>query len=165
MSKMNKKLSVKTLGFDKETINEIVSKDKSKSHELAVFYGQMTRLKKGEMQTPDGEVRSFVGLRGIFKGVNLIDKSEGASSVCYLPDVALDLIQGQWAEGDRIEFAVKIFARYNKPVTPDASPYVFEAEFLTEVSNDPLSALEKIVQDKVPQLSLAAPKKEKVKAA
>jgi len=159
---MNKKLSVKTLGFDKETILDLIMKDKSKSHELAVFYGQMTRLKKGEMQTPDGEVRAFIGLRGIFKGVNLIDKTEGASSVCYLPDVALDLIQGQWSEGERVEFAVKIFARYDKV---SATSYVFEAEFLTEVSNEPLSALEKLVHDKVPQLSLAAPKKEKVKAA
>ena len=147
MANLNKKLSVKTLGWDKEKILEKVIGDKTKAHPIAIFYGQMTRLKKGETVDNAGEVRSFTGLRGMFKGVNVDTKEESASSVCYLPNVALDMIEGQWVEGERVEFAVQIFVKFDKA---SATSYVYEAEFLSEVSNNPLSAMEKLIAQKVP---------------
>lgn len=160
---LQKKLSVKTLGLEKVVILEKVMKDKKNVIPLAIFYGQMTRTKSGEMTTPDGEVRAFTGLRGIFKGINVETKETVSSSVCYLPDVALDLILGQFKEGERIEFAVQIGARFSEKA---ATNYEYTAEFLTEVSNDPLAALEKLVSEKAPEvLKLAAPSAKKDKKA
>lgn len=151
MAIASKKLSLKSLGLTKDVILETVMNDKSKPQPIAVFYGQMSKFKEGSFTDPQGEVREYKGLRGMFKGQNVVTGDKGAAAICYLPDVALDLIEGQYEDGDKIEFAVQIYAQYDKDA---ATAYTFGAEFLTEVASEPLNALEMLIADKVPALAM-----------
>jgi hypothetical protein len=149
--KLNKKLSLKTLGWTKDNVLEQVFKDKENSHALATFIGKAVDTKNGQFTDPSGEVREFSGLRGTFKGTNLHTGVEMLSAICYLPDIALDVILGGVGGGDNIEFAVVIYARFDSSA---ATSYVYEAEFLTNAAEnaDMFGRLEAIVAPAVQNL-------------
>lgn len=79
------------------------------------------------------------GLKGQFKAVNVETGEIFRSGVCYLPNVATDLIAGALREGMQLEFAFGI------SVKPADNPIGYEynvASLLPVAENDPLDALE-----------------------
>lgn len=146
MTTLLKKLSIKGICGDVKAPAVGVSK------ELAVIlgYARTSEIKK----TTFGD---SIGFHGSFKGIDVETGEEFQSGVCYLPDVASDMLNNAMLDTEGVvEFGFKIFVVGVKGRTEgEGNKYEYRCAPLMEVSeNDPLNALETRIKNK----QLAAPK-------
>ena len=131
------KLSVKSFGWDKESILEAVMKDKENDVFLCRIGGIATGLRKykvPEAQRKAGEENGF-GLSGQFVGVNGATGEELKGSVLYLPRYVHDMVEAALSLGDDVagvRIGFDIYARYDKS---SATSYVFVARDLLNEGN------------------------------
>lgn len=130
--KSPKKITGKVLGADKETVLEMVMKDKKATVPL---YNVVGAAVKATVEDSDNGMGEFIKLHGSFKAVSLITGEEVTSGVCILPDVAATMIAGQImikesSEDDKVsksyaELSLTISAKYQKDA---ATSYVYEVD-------------------------------------
>jgi len=153
MTTLLKKLSVKGICGD------IKAPAPGESRELAVIMGfaRSSEIKK----TTFGD---SVGFHGDFKGIDTSTGEEFRSGTCYLPDVASDLLENALdaSEGGAVSFGFRIGIVGVKGRTEgEIGKYEYRCVPLMEAAeNDPLTALENQIKNKV----LAAPKTAPAKA-
>jgi hypothetical protein len=140
-----KKISIKTVFGDKGAILDTIMKDKAVDHKIVRIFGMTGSTKTGE-----SDYGPFVAFRGRFKAINLVSGEEFTSSMCYLPELASDMVQGalETAGDANIEFAFDVGVQYD---AQSATSYIYTVNPLLEPSNaDPLSAFEKHITNKNP---------------
>lgn len=127
---LDKKLSLKGLGWDKATILKLVLSDQVAEHHLARFMGiayapHPYKIKEGERA---GE--TAFGLKGQFEGVNSETGETIQSAVAYLPEYATDMVLGALAAFDDVQsvkIAFDIYAKYDDKA---ATSYTFSVRDL-----------------------------------
>lgn len=123
--KAPKKITSKTMGADKESILELVMKDKKSEIPL---YNVVGGAFKATVEDSDNGMGEYIKLHGSFIGISLLTGEEVTSGVCILPDVAASLIAGNIMakESDNgkayAELSLTITAQYSKE---SATSYVF----------------------------------------
>lgn len=146
MATLLKKLSIKGVCGD------IKAPAVGEVRELAVImgYARTSEIKK----TTFGD---SIGFHGDFKGIDIDTGEEFRSGVCYLPDVASDLLNNAMMGGEgSVEFGFKISVVGVKGRQEgEQNKYEYRCSPLMEAAeNDPLNALENRIKNK----QLAAPK-------
>lgn len=123
---------------------------------LATFAGIATDIKSGVSDFGEWEA-----LSGQFRAINAETGEVFDSAVCFLPDVALNLVKAQLAGGAKaVEFAFEVSAVEDESVSVG---YSYRASPLLEVSeDDPMQRLMAKVPTFAPALS--APAEEKAPA-
>jgi hypothetical protein len=127
---LDKKLSVKGLGWDKATILKTVLEDQASEHFLARIVGTATqprpyKIKEGERA---GEIA--FGLMGQFEGTNGSTGETITSAVCYLPEYATEMVLGALGAGEdvsAVRIAFDIYAKYDEKAV---TSYVFSVRDL-----------------------------------
>lgn len=156
MLKINliKKLSVNKVIGGKPKIASIVKffqeNTTSPAMPLARFFGTANGTKHGV-----SDFGEWTCLTGQFRAVNLDTGETFDSGVCFLPDVAQDLIIGALGSGS-VDFAFDIGVVLDDD---SATGYVYTASPLLQEENDPISRLEA----KIAALALPAPAPEEKK--
>lgn len=100
------------------------------------------------MGTKTGETNlgQWTALRGNFEATHCGTGEISKSPVCFLPDVALDLVLGALAGGHAVHFALLIGARAPEPDENIAVAYVYTCSPLQEVGGmDTLGDLRKLL--------------------
>ncbi len=139
---LGNKLSVKSFGFDKGTLLELVMADKEKSHFLVRFGGIATGLRKYKIpanQIKDGEDSGF-GLSGTFIGTST-DGEQIKGSVLYLPRYVHDMVEAALTMGDDVQgvrIGFDIYARWDDA---SATSYVFTARDLLNEGSESVDAV------------------------
>jgi hypothetical protein len=116
------KLSVKSFGFDKERLLELVMANKGVDVPLVRFTGAATGLRKYKSEYADGG--EGLGLAGQFEGQS-VDGEVKNGSVLYLPKNVHDMVEAALSMADDIlsvRIAFDVYARYDKDA---ATSYVF----------------------------------------
>jgi len=152
-----RKLTAKTLGFDKPKIMALLDANKNKPVSLFMLAGRANGTKTGESQY--GPWTAFIGSFAavpIAEGKNEEYKPgvEVRSSRCHLPQPIQDMIESALSESDGgVEFAIEVQA-----VIGDRGDYEYAAKPLVKLQeSDELSALLKSGLD---QIKLPAAKKD-----
>lgn len=117
---------------------------------LATFAGIASDIKQGVSDFGEWEA-----LTGQFRAINAETGEVFDSAVCFLPDVALNLVKAQLAGGAKaVEFAFEISAVEDESV---AVGYSYRASPLLEISeDDPMQRLMAKVPTFAPALSAPA---------
>jgi hypothetical protein len=146
--RMIKKITGKILGADKETILELVMKDKKSEVPLYNVVGGAFRA---TVEDSDNGMGEYVKLSGKFKGVSLLTGEEVGAGVAILPDVASNLIAGELlSSGDEnsnayAEIAMTITAKYEKG---SASSYTYGVQ-VHNSNEDVFTKLEAMIPKKL----------------
>ena len=151
-----KKISAKTVCGDVRKV--VKSKEAGwKKEELFRVFGIANKIKTG-----DGDNGPWSAAEGQFKAVCSETGEEFAAGVCFLPDVAQNMVNAivTNAEGQSVEFGFIIYVTE----APDSmTGYTYAAEPLIKpTEDDPLERLEKQLGE---MNKLAAPKKDKAETA
>ncbi len=95
----------------------------------------------------------WVALKGQFKATNLLTGEQFGSGVCFMPDVATDMVSGMLTEDVKsVEFGFDLIVKHDES---SATGYTYVAKPLVEAGqDDPLARLESNIFAK-----LDAPKK------
>ena len=114
---------------------------------MATFAGIASDIKSGVSDFGEWEA-----LTGQFRAINAETGEVFDSGVCFLPDVALDLVKGQLASGAKaVEFAFEISAVEDETVSVG---YSYRASPLLEMAeDDPMQRLMVKVPTFAPALS------------
>lgn len=146
------KLSVKSFGFDKEKILELVSKDKNVEVPLVRFTGVATGLRKYKIpanMVKDGVDEGF-GLSGEFEGQS-VDGEIKSGSVLYLSRGAHDMVEAALSLSDdvlAVKIAFDVYARYDKDA---ATFYVYVTRDVLNSGSSSVDAIKEAIKD-VPAL-------------
>lgn len=152
MTKLIRKISVKTVFGGKAEVLPMVMASQDTSHAVMRVAGIVNDFKTGE-----GDNGPWVGARGRFLATNLVTGEQFSAPVCFLPDAAMDLVRGSMPEQGSLEFGFDIHANYN---AASITSYEYTATPLIEPSeNDPLQSLMAAFEAKAP-IALPEPKKE-----
>ena len=148
-----KKITVKTVFGDKGDILEKVMSDKTIKHPLIRVMGYCTSVRHSTSRekSQDGEFIKSTGLVGEIEAVNLETGEAFISGVCWLPQLAIDLVAGK-LEGDeeisRVGFAFDISAKFS---LDSATSYEYIVEPLLEIKeSDAMSELKKALPSIAP---------------
>lgn len=152
---LQKKISVSKVIGGKPKIAKIVEFFKENTTAavmpLCRMYGTATGTKEGVSDF--GEWRA---LTGQFRGVNIADGETFDSGVCFLPDVAQDMVLGALNGGAQaVDFAFDIGVVLDEE---SATGYVYRASPVIQEENNPIARLE---EKMAKMLALAAPADEK----
>lgn len=153
------KLTPKALGWDRNKIGSEVAKVPADGGK--VLLGRFAGIVAGLRQTVNNDTQEVQsGLKGNFRGISSIDKSEVTSGVCYLPGGIQDMIEGALAaakEADAkatVNFAIDLFAI---PATNKAG-YSFKADnIVAPNAADPLAMLLEQAEQNSKAAALPAP--------
>lgn len=154
-SELGRKLSVKELGFDKETVLKLVLSDTSKKHFLVRFVGVATGLKPYKIKEGENAGQTAYGLMGTFEG----DTGEvaKAGTVLYLPGYAQDMVANALSIGEdvQVRIAFDVYAKYDKDA---ATSYVFTVHDLLNNKDANVEAVKEQVKGLAlpPRTALAA---------
>lgn len=99
---------------------------------LARFFGTANGTKTGV-----SDFGEWTALAGQFRGINVKTGETFDSGVCFLPDVALDLIVGAMGQGS-VDFAFDIGVTLDED---SATGYVYTATPLIQEENNPIARL------------------------
>lgn len=111
---------------------------------LARFYGSAVGTKTGV-----SDFGEWTCLTGQFRAINKTTGESFDSGICFLPDVALDLVVGALGQGS-VDFAFDIGVVLDDD---SATGYVYTAIPLMQEESNPISRLE----EKLAALALPAP--------
>jgi hypothetical protein len=145
------KLSVKSFGWDKETILEQVMKDKNADVPLMRVAGVATGLRK--YKSDYEETGEGYGLSGQFKAFG-VDGSEKTGAVLYLPKNVHSMVEAALTVGDDVtgvRIGFDVYARYDKT---SATSYVFVARDILDEGN---SAVDSVMETVGALPALGAP--------
>lgn len=145
MPQLLKKISRSTVFGDKADVQRIVLLDQAKDHPLYSVGGRVTQIEKvfskfrpdADDDFSDGaprERRAEFKLIGEFQAINQQTGEVFISPICWLPAFAASLIVGRFIEGEALEFALLIGAKYDATV---ATSYQFTVKPLMEDNADP----------------------------
>lgn len=154
---LEKKLSIKGLGFDKKTILQRVLTNEQAEHALARIVGvaiqpRPYRIKEGERA---GEIA--FGLMGQFEGTNLDTGETMTSAVCYLPEYATEMVLGALTleDVDSVRIAFDIYAKYDENA---ATSYVFSVRDLLNQGSQCVDEVKEMIKAlPLPPKTLALP--------
>lgn len=139
---LGNKLSVKSLGWDKETILEAVMKNKGDDIFLCRIGGVATGLRRYKNpNAKDGDDAEGFGLSGTFKAFGS-DGTEQLGSVLYLPKYVHEMVEAALSLGDDVagvRIGFDIYARYDKA---SATSYRFVA---SDILNEGNASLDSVV--------------------
>lgn len=121
-----KKISPKTVIGGKSAVIAAVKKGGGKV-DLFHVVGMAIGTKTGETN-----LGQWTALRGSFEAVVCETGEVIRSPVCFLPDVALDMILGSMGQGHPVNFALLIGAR--DPVGEENTAYVYTCTPLAEIA-------------------------------
>ena len=142
------KLSVKSFGFDKEKLLELVMKDKGNDIPLVRFTGAATGLRKYKSEYAEGG--EGFGLSGQFEGQS-VDGEVKNGSVLYLPKNVHDMVEAAMSMSDDVQavrIAFDVYARYDKDA---ATSYVFVVRDILNEGEQSVDAIKEAIKD-VPAL-------------
>jgi hypothetical protein len=136
-----RKISAKTMGWEKSAIQEKCIVDKKNPHLLYRVVGIASGTRSGKSKFDDREdAQDWVALLGSFQGTSNLTGEVFRAGVCFMPNYVVDAVAGQLVgDVESVKFAYDIYAKYDEK---SATSYVFLAEPLMEVAtDDPLAAL------------------------
>lgn len=142
------KLSVKSFGFDKERLLELVMANKGVDVPLVRFTGAATGLRKYKSEYVEGG--EGFGLSGQFEGVS-VDGETKNGSVLYLPKNVHDMVEAALSMADdvmAVRLAFDVYARYDKDA---ATSYVFVVRDILNEGEQSVDAIKEAIKD-VPAL-------------
>jgi len=121
-----KKITGKTLGFNKSTVLDIVMGDKAKRHPLYRVVGITTGMKTGE-----GDNGPWTALTGMFIATNIVTGETHESAVAFLPTYITEIYAGGLAmEGvTSVNVGVDVYARFEEE---SATSYEYVGELHTQ---------------------------------
>lgn len=153
--KPKKKLSMREVGLDKATIQQLVLNDKENEIVVARFIGRAVGFDTGE-----GDNGPWVRFKGEFKVTNFINKTEYIGPKMHVPDPAETMIVSMLAQEGvtSAQFGFDISARYSES---SATSYEYEATPLIQPASDPFEALEASLPAAPTATALPAPEKAK----
>lgn len=152
---MLKKITAKSLGFNKGKVQELCITDKETQHPLYRVVGIANGTKSGE-----GDNGPWVGLTGMFQATNIETGEIFSSAVCFLPRYIMEIyVGGLNLEGvESVNVGVDVYAKYDEG---SATSYEYIGELYTQGDASAVQAL----ADSLPPLpsnkALAAPEKKK----
>ena len=140
-----KKISTRTVFGGRGEILELVMKDRTKKIPIYRVWGEAigTRSAESREKGDDGEKIKSTGLVGEINAINLHTGEQFYSTVCWLPQMAVDLVATQFG-GDtddvqRVAFAYDIGAQFDES---SATSYTFTVDPLTELK--PTESMQKL---------------------
>ena len=145
MSEINlqKKISIAKV-FGKVNAATLAKAEEGKIVVMRVF-GTASGVKTGVSDYGD-----WSALSGMFRAINPVTGETFDSGVCFLPDVALDLIVGQLNSGAAsVDFAFDVLAALDES---SAVGYSYRAVPIIQQENNPISRLEALISEKAPAL-------------
>ncbi len=146
------KLSAKTLGFDKPTIQRMVLNDQENDHFLYRVIGEATDLQPYTAETDDGETEGNA-LLGQFK----ITKNDGEvveGFKLFLPTNIHGMVVAGVKGGNNVSIGMDIYARFDDK---SATSYIYVTRLLIEGDRARIAELEKQIGN-TPLPALPAPK-------
>ena len=151
-----KKISLRTVYGGKTEILEAVMKDRSKKIPLMRVYGEAIGIRTAQSREAgdDGEKIKSTGLVGEIQAVNLATGEAFFSTVCWLPQMAVDLVAAQFSPDDdlqKISFAFDIGAQWDEK---SATSYMFTVDPLLELT--PTDSMAKLTASLPPLPGLTA---------
>lgn len=145
------KLSAKSFGWDKESIQEAVFANKDTDVPLFRVYGVATGLRKYKSDME--ESGEGYGLSGQFQGQG-IDGAEKTGAVLYLPKSVHGMVEAALTVGDDVtgvRIGFDIYARYDKT---SATSYVYVAR---DILDEGSSSLDQVAETVKALPALGAP--------
>ena len=153
-----KKITLRTVFGGKGDVLETVMKDKQKEHMLMRVHGFANGIREAESREvgQDGEKIKSKGLVGEFEATNLVTGEAFFSPVCWLPQMAVDLVAGQLGEEDaRVGFAYDIGVVYSEA---SATSYEYTVRPLTKLQEtDAMTTLKNSLPPLEATKALSAP--------
>jgi len=121
---VGRKLSIRELGFDKETLLKTVMTDTGANHFLGRFMGVATGIKPYKIKEGERAGETAFGIMGEFEAVNSDGESK-TGTLLYLPGYVNDAVVNAFSVSDDVQairLAYDVYARYDaKAITS----YVF----------------------------------------
>jgi hypothetical protein len=118
---LTNKLSIKTIvgKIDKKSLTE-------ENQDLCMIFGYAREIFTGQ----HGTFGDYTGFKGAFQGINLKTSERFQAGKLFLPDMASNLLEGELASGNEVEFAFNIGVKadesssvgYSYTVTPLIKP-------------------------------------------
>lgn len=158
-SEIGKQISAKSMGFDKETLLDMVVGDKTVDHFLYRVVGVATALKpyKSRQKNDDGELMTGFGLLGSFEATSVNGEVRKGSKLFlpnYVQDMIIAILSMPDVEGAKIGF--DIYARYDRD---SATSYIFIARDLLNESAQSVDEVKMEIKAlPMPGATLALPK-------
>lgn len=149
------KLSVKSFGYDKETILTAVMANKDQDIPLVRFVGSATGLRKYKSDYVEGG--EGFGLSGSFEGTSVKGEVKNGS-VLYLPKNVHDMVEAMLSMADdvaAVRIGLDVYARYDKDA---ATSYVF---VVRDVLNEGDTSVDAIKEKLAEVPALGAPEAQK----
>ena len=156
-----KKISRGTVFGDKTDVLELVMKNREADNPLYSVGGTVTRIETVKSKfKPDGdddysdegspkERRTEYKLLGDFEAVNHQTGEVFKSPICWLPAFAAAMIVGKFQEGDSLEFAMLIGAKFNADV---ATSYEFTVRpLMTEAPTAEQTRIQNLLMKSLPK--------------
>lgn len=138
------KLSVKSFGFDKEKLQELVMANKTADVPLVRFIGSASGLRKYKSEYAEGG--EGFGLSGQFQGQS-VDGEVKNGSVLYLPKNVHDMVEAALSMSDdvlAVDIAFDVYARYDKDA---ATSYVFVVRDILNVGSFNVEAIHEKIKE------------------
>lgn len=136
-AKLQKKISISKILGGKPSLKALLAytaETGKADMPLCRIYGAASGTKTGV-----SDFGEWTALTGQFRGVNTATGETIDSGVCFLPDVALDLVVGVLVPGATVEFAFDIAIRADES---SATGYIYLATPLVSEAESAISRLE-----------------------